>query len=91
METMTLMPMAVAATSARPRAVASFVGLAAAPAAAAYVRMPEIHGAMPSSVLANSRDLGCSWLPQANGIETRKATTKAHKAFGTRRLGETST
>ena len=89
METMTLMPMAVAATSARPRAVASFVGLAAAPAAAAYVRMPENLGAMPS--VATARDLGCSWSPLTNGIQTRKATTKAHKAFGTRRLGETST
>jgi hypothetical protein len=77
METMTLMPTAVVATSARPRAFAS------------YVRMPENLGAMPS--VATARDLGCSWSPLTNGIQTRKATTKAHKAFGTRRLGETST
>jgi hypothetical protein len=78
METMTLMPMAVAATSARPRIFAS------------YVRLPETHGAMPS-VAAIVRDLGCKWSPMTNGNQLRTATTKAHKAFGTRRLGETST
>jgi hypothetical protein len=78
MKSMTTMPMAALATSARPRTSAS------------YVRLPETLGAMPS-VAAIVRDPGCTWSPMTNGNQLRTATTKAHKAFGTRRLGETST
>ncbi|MCU1377954.1 MAG: hypothetical protein JWN29_937 [Acidimicrobiales bacterium] len=79
MESMTLMPMAVAdAASNRRRATGS------------YVRVPETFGALPSmAALANH---GCGWSSHTtNALAIRTATTKALKAFGTRRLGETST
>ncbi|MCU1373854.1 MAG: hypothetical protein JWO68_1140 [Actinomycetia bacterium] len=76
MATMTLMPMAVDANAARRRAAVS------------YVRMPETVGALPS--MAALAGHGCSWSHTTNGTAIRQA-TKALKAFGTRRLGETST
>jgi hypothetical protein len=76
METTTLMPMAVAATSTRRAAVS-------------YVRMPMNSGAMPSAFA--SAHLGCDWSLTTIATRGRKANTKALKAFGTRRLGETST
>jgi hypothetical protein len=77
MESTTLMPMAVAGTPIRRRAVAS------------YVRMPMTLGAMPSaSAFAH---LGCDWSHTTIATEDRQANAKALKANGTRRLGETST
>jgi hypothetical protein len=77
MESMTIMPMAVVATSTRRRAAVS------------YVRMPMTVGAMPSTFA--SAHLGCDWSLTTIAAENRQANTKALKAFGTRRLGETST
>jgi hypothetical protein len=79
MESMTLMPMAVAdAFSTRRRATAS------------YVRVPEAFGALPSMAAFANHD--CGWSSHlTNALAIRPATTKALKAFGTRRLGETST
>jgi hypothetical protein len=76
METMTLMPMAVAATSTGRAAVS-------------YVRMPMTHGVLPST--SASAHLGCDWSLTTIATRDRQANTKALKAFGTRRLGETST
>ena len=76
METMTLMPMAVVATSTGRAGVS-------------YVRMPMTDGPMPSSFA--SAHLGCDWSLTTIATENRQANTKALKAFGTRRLGETST
>jgi hypothetical protein len=75
METMTLMPMAVAATSVRRAAVS-------------YVRMPMTLGAMPSA--STSAHLGCDW-SLTTIAPKRQVNTKAFKANGHRRLGETST
>jgi hypothetical protein len=76
METMTLMPLAVAATSRRR--------------AASYVRLPETFGALPSMDMAAFASHGC-WSHTTDATAIRQANTKALKAFGTRRLGETST
>ena len=76
METMTLMPMAVVATSTGRAAVS-------------YVRMPMNSGAMPSAFAP--AHLGCDWSLTTIATENRQANSKALKAFGTRRLGETST
>ena len=77
MESMTIMQTAVTATSTRRRAAAS------------YVRMPMDLGAMPSAFA--SAHLGCQWSVTTIATQDRKANTKALKAFGARRLGETST
>ena len=46
-------------------------------------------GAMPSAFA--SAHLGCEWSLTTIATTDRQANTKALKAFGTRRLGETST
>lgn len=72
METMMLMPQAVAATSsARRHAVSS------------YVHVPETFGALPTTAAAGHV---CTWSSATNGNAIRQA--KAFKALGTRRLGE---
>jgi hypothetical protein len=78
MESMTLMPMAVAdAASNRRRATGS------------YVRVPETFGALPSMAALANHD--CGWSSHTTDAFAIRQATKALKAFGTRRLGETST
>jgi hypothetical protein len=51
--------------------------------------MPMTHGVLPST--SASAHLGCDWSLTTIATRDRQANTKALKAFGTRRLGETST
>lgn len=76
MASMTLLPMAVPASGLRR-------------AAASYVRVPMTHGVLPS--MATSAHHGCDWSLTTDAHAIRQANTKARKAFGARRLGETST
>jgi hypothetical protein len=79
--TMTVMPMAVAELSDRR-------------AASSVVRLPRISGAMSSIAFAGG---DCTWSPNtttAHATRTAAAFPANHlarKAYGTRRLGETST
>jgi hypothetical protein len=81
METMTLMPSAVAGSTTR-RAPLSIA------------RLPRISGVMPSIAYAGN---DCTWsntMTAAHVTRTAsafQANHKALKAFGSRRLGETST
>ena len=77
METMILTTPAVAAAAAstRRRTVSS------------YVHVPETFGALPS--MAAIAGHVCTWSPMTDANAIRQA--KALKAFGTRRLGESST
>lgn len=56
-------------------------------AVSSYVHVPETFGALPT--MATHADHTCSWSSMTTGNVIRQA--KGLKAFGTRRLGETST
>lgn len=75
METMTLTPAAVVASTSVRHAIPS------------YVIVPETLGALPTMAAAGH---ACMWSSTTNGTVIRQA-AKGHKAFGTRRLGENST
>ena len=76
METMMLMPPAVAATSSARHAIPS------------YVIVPETFGALPT--MAASAGHVCTWSLTTYGNETHQA-AKGIKSFGTRRLVEKPT